>query len=121
MAVGPYQTYQPPGVFGPAVPPMMITKDSCLGSELVTLPDGQSVRYYLFTAVYNTSDCYYFVNEDALSGLPTNRLGIQTIADLGVYSQDWSVAVKNRDDKAFLRAVVKAFRNLLTVEEVHAL
>jgi len=100
---------------------MMITRESCLGEADVVLPDGQKVRYHLFTAPFNSRDCYYFVNEVALDGLPTNRLGIQKLADVGVYCEDWTVAVKERYDKAVAKVVLKAFRNLLTVEEVHAL
>jgi hypothetical protein len=103
------------------MPPMMITLESSLGTAEVEFPGGNRVRYRLFTAPYNSRDCYYFVSEAALGGLPTNRLGIQKLADLGVYCEDWEVTVKNRDDEAFRRAILKAFRDLITVEEVHAL
>lgn len=110
-----------------SMPPMMITRESSLGSTEVTLPGGDRVLYHLFTAPYNSRDCYYFIRDEivngfgAMGGFPTTRLGIQKLADLGVYCEDWSVAVKNREDERFLQAIVKAFRNLLTVEEVHAL
>lgn len=116
MAIGPYPIYQPP-----AMPPMMITKESSLGSAEVNFSDGRTVLYHLFTAPYNSRDCYYFVSDMALGGLPTNRLGIQKLADLGVYCEDWTATVKNRDDDGLRKTIVEAFRNLLTVEGVHAL
>lgn len=53
------------------MPPNMITRESSIGTELVTFPEGKVIRYYLFTTVYNTRDVYCFVSQDALDGLPT--------------------------------------------------
>lgn len=100
---------------------MMITRESCLGTVTVDFGDRSPVRYHLFTAPYNSRDCYYFLTDGGLGNLPTNRLEIQKLADLGVYCEDWYMTVKNREDERFRQAIVEAFRNLLTIEEVHAL
>lgn len=121
MGLGPFVSYNPPGVYGPAVPPMMVTDRSAL-FELDVEPrhwPGLPRRVACFRAHWEGKDCFFLAPTQHLTfPMTLQALSEHSVLILTVAGRE---TVKDRyfdEDSKSLRDAVESH---LDVEYVHAL
>lgn len=96
----------------------LLTEESSIGAMKVRI-GGRSVTYYLFFALHQDRDCYFFVHYSRLEYLPSTPNSLGDLSDVIVARDDLAV-LKDRDGDG-ARHFLDTFKDLIVVHEVHAL
>ncbi len=120
MGLGPFVNYRPPSSYGPAMPPMMVTKESAL-VELDVEPTywNGARRVACFRAHWEDEDCFFLAATEHLP-LPAT---VKTLAEHAamILTVGSRKVLKNRYFDEDGKSLLAAFETHMDVEFVHSL
>jgi len=120
MGIGPFN-YRPPGAYGPAVPPMMVTEQSAL-FELDVEPrhwSNGARRVACFRAHWEGKDCFFLAQTKHLAyPMTVQKLYEHSALVLTAGGRE---TMKDRYFDEDSKSLVEAFEAHLDVEYVHGL
>jgi hypothetical protein len=120
MGLGPFVNYQPPGVYGPAVPPILVTKESAFATlSVCALHWNKVYDVSCFRLRWDEKDCFFFAPADGIP-YPMTTGTLMEHAYLVLAVSDRKV-LKNRYFDEDGKVLFEAFEAHLDVEHVHAL